>query len=295
MSDTDTDSSFQQTTKKPDHLTRPRHSYVGAAYTLPADDVESKRLITQHHLLKRVFEGNLLAPVILEGDDKVLDSCTGTAIWLLELAKEVPASVLLHGFDIETRQFPVTNSLPGNLELSKHSVLSLPPKWTDRFTIVHQRLVVDGLRCTEWPQALKELHRVTKPGGWLELCETPDWSAGPINEKWKELLRDVYNDLGLVLDGGKDIECIMRNTGFVDLQVVERTVPLGTWGGKDGKMQSDNLMEVWRGMGRVVLEASKNGVRTEQELNGWLRELEKEYKEFQGTISWVICFGRKAS
>ncbi|KAF9012738.1 hypothetical protein BDQ17DRAFT_1405308 [Cyathus striatus] len=288
MSDTNTDSSFEAIIKKQDHLTRPRHSYVGAAYTLPADDAEKKRLIAQHHLLKRVFEGNLLAPVTLKGDDKVLDSCTGTAIWLLELAKEVPASVLLHGFDIETRQFPAINSLPAFSTL-------LPLEWTDRFTVVHQRLVVDGLRRTEWSRALKELHRVTKPGGWLELCETPDWSAGSVNQKWKELLREVYDDLGLVLDGGKDIECMMRGAGFVDLQVVERNMPLGGWGGKDGKMESENLMEVWRGMGRVVLEAGKNGIRSEEVLDGWLWELEREYEEFQGTIDWVICFGRKAS
>ncbi|KAF9012741.1 hypothetical protein BDQ17DRAFT_1321689 [Cyathus striatus] len=167
MSDTDTDTSFEATTKKQDHLTRPHHSYVGAAYTLPVDDAEKK--------------GNLLAPVILKGDDK------------------------------------------------------------------------------------------------------------------KELLREVYNDLGLVLDGGKDIECMVSNAEFVDLQVVERNVPLGAWGGKDGKMESENLMEVWRGMGRVVLEAGKNGIRSEKELDGWLWELEREYEEFQGTISWVICFGRKAS
>ncbi|KAF9012740.1 S-adenosyl-L-methionine-dependent methyltransferase [Cyathus striatus] len=273
---------------------RVSHSYPGAAYILPADDGEKNRLVIQHQLLNRMFGANILAPVTWKEGDKVLDACTGTAIWSLEVAKEIPEYVLLKGIDIETRQFPAPESRPKNLELSVNTVISLPSAWTDTFTLVHQRLLVEGLRRTEWPEAVKELHRVTRPGGWAELCEFTGWFAGPINDKFKETLHKVYNNAGLFLDCGKYVECMMRDAGFVDIHVVEKNVPLGPWGGEDGRIQSENLIGVWRGIKPEILKLGES-VDTEEELDGWLDEVEREYNELEGTVGWVVCYGRKAS
>ncbi|KAF9012745.1 hypothetical protein BDQ17DRAFT_1321692 [Cyathus striatus] len=176
--------SAPQDAKSP--TTRIYHSYPGATYALPADEEERLRLTNQHEFLKRTFGGRiLLAPVTLKDSDDVLDACTGTGIWLLELAKGVPEGVQLEGFDIEPRLFPAEESRPENVKFSVHSIFG-----------VHQRLLVMGLRREEWPLALKELHRVTKPGGWVELCEFAKWGGGPANDQCWELGMKVVARMG---------------------------------------------------------------------------------------------------
>ncbi|KAF9012750.1 hypothetical protein BDQ17DRAFT_1405317 [Cyathus striatus] len=142
--------------------TRIFHSYPGATYALPADEEERSRLTDQHELLKHTFDGKiLLAPITLRDGDVVLDSCTGIGIWLLELAQQITEGVQLED-SISKHAF----SLQQNHDLK----IPLPSERVDnRFSLVHQRLAVLGLQKEEWPVALKELHRVTKPGGWVEL------------------------------------------------------------------------------------------------------------------------------
>ncbi|KAF9013143.1 S-adenosyl-L-methionine-dependent methyltransferase [Cyathus striatus] len=267
-----------------------RQLYQDAAYILPCDESETKRLTKQHYLAKRLFGANVLAPVVWREGDKVLDACTGTAIWLLDIANEIPEYVSLVGFDIEARWFPTLELQPENIELHVHSVLSLPLSWTDSFTLGHQRLLIGGLRHTEWPQALKELYRVTKPGGWVELCELGDWRSGPDNENWKTIITGVFNSLGLVIDCGKHLESMMRDTGFIDISCMEKDAPLGPWGGEDGKLQGENFLAIWKASKNKIMNA---GGYVEEEVDTWLNEIEKEYNERKGTIGWVVCFGRK--
>ena len=87
----------------------------------------------------------------------------------MDLAKEVPESANLYGVDIFGGNFP--KSPPPNVHFSVNSVTKLPDEWSDTFDFVHERVLGMGLLSDEWPSAVREMYRVTKPGGSIQLCE----------------------------------------------------------------------------------------------------------------------------
>ncbi|KAF9008250.1 S-adenosyl-L-methionine-dependent methyltransferase [Cyathus striatus] len=248
----------------------------------------------QHQFLKGSFGGkNLLAPVELNDGDKVLDACTGTGHWIVEVSEEVPEGVQLQGIDIESRLFPPVESRPKNLDFSVNSVLSLPQEWTNRFTVVHQRLLVVALRSAEWPVALKELYRVTKPGGWVQLCEFSGWGGGPLMTQWWEKAVITFSRMGLQFDCGQKLESMLSDSGFVDIQADSRTCPLGEWGGELGVMSQKCAIGVWRTMVPKMLNAARDIWGSEEEFNGFIDRLEIEQGQLETSYQWVVYIGRK--
>ena len=56
--------------------------------------------------------------------------------------------------------------------LTRHQVDDAEKRWLfkdDYFDLVHMRGLAQSL--TDWPSVMKDAHRVTKPGGWIELVE----------------------------------------------------------------------------------------------------------------------------
>ncbi|KAJ3861512.1 hypothetical protein EV359DRAFT_1484, partial [Lentinula novae-zelandiae] len=84
-------------------------------------------------------DGKLIfAPAELEHSDQVLESGTGTGIWLLSLAETIPPTISFTGIDIHTRLFP--QEFPSNVSFIQRSITNLPAEWTKRFKIVNQCL-----------------------------------------------------------------------------------------------------------------------------------------------------------
>ncbi|KAF8993319.1 S-adenosyl-L-methionine-dependent methyltransferase, partial [Cyathus striatus] len=238
----------------------------------------------------------LLAPVEWNDGDKVLDACTGTAHWIIEVAEEVPENVQLQGIDIKLRLFPLVELRPKNLDLSIHSILSLPPEWMNRFTVVHQCLLVAALRSTEWPVALKELYRITKPGGWVQLCEFASWGGGPLMDQWWTKALSTFSRLDMKVDYGQRLEPMLHDAGFVDIQVDSCTCPLGAWGGELGMMAQRNAISVWRTMIPIMFNAARDLWGSEEEFSRFFDRIEIELGESESTnFQWVVCLGRKPS
>ncbi len=76
-------------------------------------------------------------------------------IWLLDLARDLPASTQLDGFDISTAQYPAKEHLPPNVRLRILDILADdPPKdLQNQYDIVHIRLFV-GVICHGDPMPL---------------------------------------------------------------------------------------------------------------------------------------------
>ncbi|TFK38141.1 S-adenosyl-L-methionine-dependent methyltransferase, partial [Crucibulum laeve] len=276
------------------HKARIYTPFPGSAYVLPSDDLERERLELQHHLLERIFDGKLLhAPVALDGELEVLETGTGTGIWLLQLASQVSPSVSLTGLDIENRLFPINP--PNNITLSTGSVTSMPLEWSNRFTLVHQRLLRPALRRSDWPIALKEIYRVVAPGGWVQLCEVGERTSGPATAKHSKYTDMLYDFRGLFTHCSHHMSRMLTEAGFVNVYSDQRVSRLGKWAGQDGIDGRDNAIGVWKGQKTPFLNAGGFGyVQSEEEFDQRLQEVEQEWDDTPGsTLKFFMFYAQK--
>ncbi|OBZ66959.1 hypothetical protein A0H81_13343 [Grifola frondosa] len=266
------------------HVERNYHSFAGAQYVLPSDDPEKERLALQHRVLKKMFENRIVIPPIsFDAADKILDSGTGSGIFLLDLIenKTVPVSVVLQGLDIESRLFPVEDPRimsRGNVYFTVGTVTKLPEDWENSFALVHQRLLIAALRAHEWVEALSEIYRFSLP-----------------EEKHLSLVYTLLGAKGLLRDISVHLPKMLETAGFVDVSVEERKVPLGHLGGQDGVDARNNFMGVYRGMKTPILKAGGLGfVSSEAEFDEMMDAMEKEWDDTPGAeFNFFIIYARK--
>lgn len=197
--------------------------------------------------------------------------------------------------DIEGRLFPKPTELATNMQFEEHSVLALPSEWSSTFALINQRLLIAALKRTEWSVALRELYRVLAPGGWLQVLEPGSWTAGPAGRTHKALFSAVANARGLFPDCSKHFPGMLAEIGFVNVQVNDRTAPLGKWAGVHGEEGRENLLGVWKGMKTPILNMGGFGVvESEMEFDKLMNDVEKEYDDTPGSeIHWVFTYAQK--
>ncbi|KAL9118287.1 MAG: hypothetical protein Q9187_005171 [Circinaria calcarea] len=100
--------------------------------------------------------------------------------WLLELAREVPASWTLEGFDISAAQYPAVEYLPSNVSLKTLDVYAKTSEdLIGRFDIVHIRAFTVVVRGEDTASLLKNVIAMLKPGGYLQWDEVDAGSFHP--------------------------------------------------------------------------------------------------------------------
>ncbi|KZW00796.1 S-adenosyl-L-methionine-dependent methyltransferase, partial [Exidia glandulosa HHB12029] len=208
----------------------------------------ASRLNLQHTNLLRAVDGNLvLAPLQLQSDDNVLECATGTGIWLLQLLSKTQAEVSFTGIDLSPHLFPPTRTIPPNATFLTQSILSLPPDWSNKFALIHQRLLIAALRTTEWPLVADNYFRALRPGGWVQFCEVDPpgcMSVGPATARVRGMQRELMRKRGLDWECATHLPGWLANSGFVHVETVMRKVPVGARAG-DG---DNNYTEACVGM-----------------------------------------------
>ncbi|CEI88609.1 hypothetical protein RMCBS344292_02992 [Rhizopus microsporus] len=148
------------------------HKEESSTYWLPKDEEEQMRLTGQHYAFKSLFEGNMLPSVTdvldFQKGINILDVGCGSGVWIMDMVQEYP-NCTYYGCDIaDTRD----KSMDVNqYTFSKGNVANKLPYEDNAFDFVHMRFLVLALREDEWPAAIKELIRVTKPGGMIQLVD----------------------------------------------------------------------------------------------------------------------------
>ncbi|CAO3694491.1 unnamed protein product [Rhizopus stolonifer] len=148
------------------------HTEETSTYWLPKDDEEQQRLTGQHFAVKELFDGNLL-PSVEETLDfqsgvSVLDVGCGSGIWVMDMISDYP-NCQYYGCDmVDTTN---KNVKLDQFEFSIGNIVKGLPYPDDFFDCAHMRLFVFALREDEWPAVIKELLRVTKPGGVVQITE----------------------------------------------------------------------------------------------------------------------------
>jgi len=201
------------------------HLTPESAYVFSNDRQEGVRLDNQYKILKKSFGNNVLyTPVDLNAGAEMLDSGCGTGAWVKDMSHALPW-VKITGIDMSTNLFPQDSA---NITFLKHSILSLPQTWTDKFDLVHQSVLFSALTVSEWPIALAEIFRVTKPGGSVQLME-PVFGIRTDKHMYR-----VANALGraknLLIDNRFGVlENMLKDVGFVNVAMSRNSFAPEEW------------------------------------------------------------------
>jgi hypothetical protein len=142
----------------------------------PADQLAS-RLTAQHYLWKDALQFNLHPDIPVGSTTRIADVATGNrfvycnpwrfyyqilmppSIWLLDLARKLPSTTKLDGFDISLDQCPPQAWLPDNVNLHTWNLLEAPPsEFVGMFDVVHIRLITVAVQNNDPRPILASLH-----------------------------------------------------------------------------------------------------------------------------------------
>ncbi|KAK0744967.1 S-adenosyl-L-methionine-dependent methyltransferase [Apiosordaria backusii] len=168
------------------------------AYILGRSFSANARLNLQYFLWKD--GGFSLHPNIpADGEDlRVAEIGVGTGIWMVDLARYLPASARIDGFDIDLTQCPPKEWLPPNVSVHNLDCLAtLPDHLLGKYDIVHIQLFHLAVHNNDPAPIIQNLVKLLKPGGWISWGEI-DYS------KWKTVRteegEDIEDNLTLLLE-----------------------------------------------------------------------------------------------
>ncbi|KAL4916958.1 S-adenosyl-L-methionine-dependent methyltransferase [Aspergillus aurantiobrunneus] len=215
----------------------------------PVDEDEAERLDLQHRIFSRVFDNRLVFPPISRLR-RVLDCGYGTGSWAIDVAEQNPECEVI-GVDI----YPLMNpdDTPENLWLQVDDLnrpFTFSPNY---FDLVHSRLLAAGINRSRWPSYIRDIKRILKPGGWVQMVEiyfNVQSDNGSINERhalrqWSsQLMRSMEEIKDLRV--GTRLKTLLMASGFTEVDSKMIPLPLSAWPDNPtnrdiGAMNDDNI------------------------------------------------------
>ena len=140
-------------------------------YSLNRDFYAATRLTCQHWVWHQELGYNIHPTINVPENGRIADVAAGTGAWLLEVAREYPASHC-DGFDISIDQAPPLIWLPSNVTFSTWDIYQPPPtEFVGKYDVVHVRLLGIVVRNKDPMPILQHLASLLKPQGWLQWDE----------------------------------------------------------------------------------------------------------------------------
>lgn len=274
-------------------------------------------MFLQYQTWQRLVGNKLIAaPVSFKSNERILEVATGAGtsshehascnippifsnimveigFWMLDFAVTVPKSVTLHGIDRSSRHFPKQH--PENVSFSTCAATALPFSWQDYFDFVHQRFLSLSLTLYEWKAAVAEVHRVLKPGAWVQIGEVyPAFPSGEYGSKQKALFYAMSQSRGLDLDIPLHLSEHLSSIGFVNVSVEENVGECGSEHGSHGNGNKGRMLAVTKSMKSEVIRAGGFGiVNSKKEFDELVKGLEKEYDQGESRIRFFTCIAQK--
>jgi SAM-dependent methyltransferase len=254
-------------------------------YLVPQHPSEVDRLDLQHFALREAMGGNLLAP--LKAPARVLDVGSGTGQWGFEMCARFPRALVV-GLDLVDGK----PGAPPRYRGVRANLLQGLPFRGGAFDCVHQRLLFLAIPVGRWPAVVADLVRVTRPGGWIELVETPFMgfdNGGPAIAPLRDLVIAAAAPRGLDTTGRvfRSLDGYLRNAGLAGVTRRDFALPVGDWGGRVGSLMATDCRA---GFSRF-LEAA--GSVSEDERHDLLHRVHREYEDRRVTTAVAVAFGRR--
>ncbi|KAG9285076.1 hypothetical protein G9A89_009887 [Geosiphon pyriformis] len=225
-------------------------------YTSPTKEQEIERLNTQHEVLKHVWNGNYSSPtetMLKMGGIEVLEVCCGAGDWTREMAKTYPFAHF-NAIDVASPVFPSKDlvNLPANVRFQDANLKKSVDFLENTFDFVYFKLLEPKDRGNNWEEIIiKDLVRVTKPGGWIEVMSLNQTleSQGPITMCIEEFRKSLTHSQDLKTSVSSEISNYLKSTQKVlDVYPQERQLPLGKHGGRFSELALQNYIQSLRQM-----------------------------------------------
>ncbi|KAF3404183.1 hypothetical protein DPV78_003382 [Talaromyces pinophilus] len=145
----------------------------------------SVRLNYQHFLITGLTDNQLLHQATQDHFDlttphRVADIGTGTAIWPMQLAQNLP-HWQIDGFDISGDQYPSAAWVSGNIRLYEHDAFQpFPSEYHGKYDLVNLRFFMTLLNGQNLNRVLQNVMALLKPGGFFQWLDIDAPSAKPI-------------------------------------------------------------------------------------------------------------------
>ncbi|KAF3480137.1 uncharacterized protein GIQ15_05484 [Arthroderma uncinatum] len=147
------------------------HLADGRGYMLDRGYFASSRLNFQFYLWKESLRFNLHPSISIpiESDLRIADIATGTGLWLFDVARELPASAQLDGFDISLANAPQKQWWPRNVTMREWNVFDdVPDALVGKYDIVHLRLLILVVENSDPRPIIRKAFKMLKPGGYIQ-------------------------------------------------------------------------------------------------------------------------------
>jgi len=265
---------------------------------------EMARLIDQDRLITKGMGG--LFPERsndFTGIHRVLDGACGPGGWALEIAYSHP-EVEVVGFDISQAMIDYANAQARvqSLDNASFKVMNLlkPLDFPDSsFDLVNVRFV-NFLPAATWPQFVRELARVTRPGGFIRLTESEWWyfSTSPTLETLNSMVikaiqvQGGYSQTGRFTGILPILGSLLRDAGCININLVSHAIDFsfGTAAYEGFRRDASVVFKLFQPF--II----RMGVATQEELDRLYDQLLLEMlrEDFRGLMLPLTALGEKA-
>lgn len=251
---------------------------VGLPYALPRDMEEINRLDFQHYMLRFALRGLYAAP--LQQPASILDVGTGTGRWAMDIAQLFPRANVC-GVDVnpppaDEQALTGVDVRPANYTFVPGNVLEGLPFNDGQFDFAHMRLLFTAIPGDRWPLAIRELARVTRPGGWVESVETTGLhNGGPHVDQMMSWIAQMSARRHVDLMNGSRVAEFAEMAGLRNVAASVVNVPTGVWGNRLGNMVATDFIGVCKGYAGLLVNAGLTSQEQfDQTLNGMRADLD---------------------
>ena len=141
----------------------------GHGYMLDRSHAAASRLNLQFFLWKDSLQFNIHPSIPIPSHDAhIVDVAAGTAIWLIDVARDLPTA-RLDGLDISLIQAPHQLWLPSTVKMRTWNIFDdIPNDLLGKYDIVHVRLLILVVENSDPRPIVRKLVQLLKPGGYLQ-------------------------------------------------------------------------------------------------------------------------------
>ncbi|KAI8145788.1 hypothetical protein BJV82DRAFT_511228 [Fennellomyces sp. T-0311] len=188
--------------------------------------------------------------------------------------------------------------IPPNTHFEKANILHGLNHTENSFDFCHQRMMLSAYHGEDVAYVIREMHRLLKPGGWLEMVEYDPIPkrAGPLFTKLTDTLIAFLKSRHKYLITGPKLRRFLKEGNFQEIQYDYASIPV-CWGGYVGKHMYENILTGMRYVGPLIYKELFNTEAEfdEAEYDEFVDKAFDECVQYQTFLNVHWAYGKKAS